>query len=186
MLTDRDLTALLYAGEETAFTEIYNRYWKQLFYTANNILQDQEGARDAVQDVFVSLWQRKNDVEIDSLKAYLRQAIRFRVLKAIREQRSDERLSERLKKVTAGIISDNPLLFKEQQHLLKELVNKLPEDCREAFRLSREENLTYKQIALQLNISEKTVEKRLSKSLKHIRGGLNVELCILIVMVLAQ
>ena len=185
-LTDKQLTDLLKIGDEDAFTEIYNRYWKLLFHTANNIIQDDEIAQDIVQDVFISLWQRRNEVEIHSLRPYLQQSARFLVLKAIREQQKGACFYERLKEITSEIITDNPLLFKEQQQLLKELVGSLPENQRETFRLSREEGLAYKKIASQLNISEKTVEKRMSKSLKHIRSGLNWEMCVAIVVASGQ
>jgi RNA polymerase sigma-70 factor (family 1) len=181
-LTDEQLADSLKVGDEGAFTEIYNRYWKLLFYTAYNIIQDQERAQDVVQNVYISLWQRKGDVEIKSLKSYLQQSARFSVLKAIREQQNDARFYERLQEITSEIITDNPLIFKEQQQLLKNLLGSLPENCREAFRLSREEGFTYKQISSKLNISEKTVEKRVSKSLKYIRNGLNWEMCIAMIV----
>ena len=178
---EQDLISALKAGDQLAFNEIYNRYWKSLYHTANNILQDKDHAADAIQEVFISLWVRKGQVDILSLKSYLHQAVRFTVLKAIRAQKSDQRFYDRLAMVTCEIIAENPLLFKEQQHLIVQLIDQLPSECRETFMLSREENLTYKQIAMQLNISEKTVEKRITKSLKVLRGGLSLEMCIAIV-----
>jgi RNA polymerase sigma-70 factor (family 1) len=180
-LSDNQLTVLLRTGDEEAFAEIYVRYWKVLFYTAHNILQDQENARDIVQNVYVSLWNRRNEVEILSLKSYLQQAIRFLVFKTIRAQKQDAIFYARLKEITSEIIADNSLIFKEQQELLRKLLRSLPENCQETFRLSREEGFTYKQIASHLEISEKTVEKRLSKSLRHIRRGLNWEMCVTII-----
>jgi RNA polymerase sigma-70 factor (ECF subfamily) len=176
--TDAELIDLLKSGDEFAFTEIYNRYWKLLFKTANNILQDFATVQDITQNIFVSLWERRNEVNIQTLKPYLQQATRFAVFKAIRDQQTDKEFYGRLAEITADIITDDPLLFKEQQELLKGIINRLPEDCREAFRLSREENLTYKQIATLLGVSEKTVEKRISKSLQHIRKGMSLGICI--------
>jgi RNA polymerase sigma-70 factor (family 1) len=179
-LDEPNLLSLLREDSEAAFTEIYNRFWKSLFRTAYHILQDKEASQDIVQNVFVSLWQRRAELRIDNLKGYLHQAARFGVFKAIREQQHDQEFYDRLAQVTADIITDNPLIFKEQQELLRQLIGNLPEDCRETFRLSREENMTYKQIAELLGISEKTVEKRMSRSLQHIRSGLAVGACILI------
>lgn len=177
-LNDSELINLLREGDQVAFTIIYNTYWKLLFRTAHHILNDTSVAEDIVQDIFVSLWNRREKVTILNLKAYLQQATRFCVYKAIRERKHDSTFYNRLAQVTADIITDNPLLFKEQQELLQKIIASLPADCKEAFRLSREENMTYKQIAALLNISEKTVEKRLSKSLKHIREGLSLATCI--------
>lgn len=181
-LTDLELVVLLKQDQEAAFTEIYLRYWNLLYTTANNILGDAELAKDTIQTVFISIWQRRAELNIQNLKAYLLQAVRFAVFKVIREQKVNDAFYERLAQVTVEIIHDNPLLYKEQQELLNKLINTLPQDCREAYHLSREENLTYKQIAFQLNISEKTVEKRLSKSLKHIRNGLSVGTCVAVIM----
>jgi RNA polymerase sigma-70 factor (family 1) len=184
--SDNDLLLLLREGEQAAFTEIYNRYWKLLYKTAVNILEDGDAAQDIVQNIFVSLWQRRAEVHISVLKPYLQQATRFGVFKAIRAEQTDKTFYARLAEVTADMIADDPLIFKEQQSLLKELIDGLPEDCREAFRLSREESLTYKQIAALLGISEKTVEKRMSKSLKHIREGLSLAMCVAVICAVSK
>ncbi|QNR85326.1 RNA polymerase sigma-70 factor [Pedobacter riviphilus] len=176
--SDAELTELLREGDRGAFTVIYNNYWKLLFQTAYRILNNTIAAEDIVQDIFVSLWNRKNEAVILNLKAYLQQATRFAVYEAIRQKKHDSNFYNRLALITADIITDNPLLFKEQQELLSEIINALPEDCKESFRLSREEGMTYKQIAAVLGISEKTVEKRITKSLKHIRKGLSLSGCL--------
>lgn len=181
-LTDNDLTDLLKSGDSWAFTEIYNRYWDILFKTAYAIIQDEDSAKDIVQNVFISLWQRRSECDIQTLKPYLQQAARFLVLKSIRLSNVDMRFYERVKSITVEILNDDPLIFKEQQQLLHKLLITLPDKCKETFRLSRDEGYTYKQIATHLNVSEKTVEKRMSKSLKHIRGGLNWEMCISIII----
>lgn len=182
--TDNELLDLLRIGGEAAFAEIYSRYWKLLFQRAYIILRDDDAAKDAVQDVFISLWNRRSVIEINYLKSYLQQAIRFKVFYLIREERTDNEFYTRLRKVTTEIIADNPLLFKEQQNLLNELVDSLPDDCKEAFLLSREEDLTYKQIAEQLNVSIKTVEKRISKSLKYLRENIGMGYCLAILFFL--
>ena len=184
-LDDTELLRLLYEDDENAFAEIYNRYWKLLFYTAHNILQNQSVAQDAVQEVFIAFWQRRKEANVQSLKAYLQQATRFQVLKAIRDQKADERFYCRLADVTTDMVYENPLLFKEQEALLRQILENLPEDCRYIFKLSREEHLTYKQIAGQLNISEKTVEKKMSICLKHIRQALQQNMGLSVSLLLA-
>jgi RNA polymerase sigma-70 factor (ECF subfamily) len=183
LFSDPELIDLLESGDKSAFTEIYNRYWKLLFKTALNILQDYTTAQDITQNIFISLWERRNETNIQTIKPYLLQATRFAVCKAIRERQNDKAFYERLAKITVDIIADNPLIFKEQQALLNKLINGLPENCREVFRLSREENMTYKQIATLSGISEKTVEKRISMSLQHIRNGVSLGICIAIICI---
>jgi len=184
-LDDIQLLQLLKEENEEVFAEIYNRYWKLLYTTAHNIIRDEHFAKDAVQEVFIALWQRRMDTNIQVLKAYLQQAVRFQVLKSIRAQKTDEQFYSRLAAVTADIVYDNPLLFKEQEALLREIMNTLPENCRLVFKLSREEHLTYKQIASQLNVSEKTVEKKISICLKHIREALEQNKLLSVILLLA-
>ncbi len=64
VLDDFELLRLFYEEDEDAFAEIYNRYWKVFFYTANNIIQNRDVAQDVVQEVFITFWQRRKEVEI--------------------------------------------------------------------------------------------------------------------------
>jgi RNA polymerase sigma-70 factor (ECF subfamily) len=183
LFSDPELIDLLESGDKSAFTEIYNRNWKLLFKTAFNILQDFATAQDITQNIFISLWERRSEVKIQTIKPYLLQATRFAVCKSIREHQNDKAFYERLAEITVDIITDNPLIFKEQQALLKSLIRNLPNNCHEAFRLSREENKTYKQISVLLGVSEKTVEKRISHSLQHLRRGMSLGICIAIIFI---
>lgn len=184
-IDDEELVRQLKFDDKNAFTEIYNRYWKLLFSTAQRITDNTDSAQDTVQNIFLSLWQRRHEVDIISLKAYLQQATRYAVLQAIREKQSDDRFYERLRILTSEIINDDPVIFKEQQELLKELLESMPENCTRTYLLSREEGLTYKQIAARLEISEKTVEKRMTKSLKYLRRGLNWNYVLLLLYLLS-
>ncbi|KQC02502.1 RNA polymerase sigma factor [Pedobacter sp. Hv1] len=179
---DVELISMIKDGDRAAFNKIYNRYWKLLYDSAYKIFQDEDIISDILQEVFISLWQRRDIVEIQNLKAYLYQAVRFATLKAIRTQKTDRKLYDRLAEITTEIFTEDPLIFKEQQYLIQHLLDKLPADCQEIFIMSREESLTYKQIAEVLQISIKTVEKKMTRSLKLIRGGLNIEFCLSIVL----
>jgi len=184
-MDDIQLLRMLQEGNAEAFAVIYNRYWKLLYTTAYHIIQDEDFAKDAVQEVFIALWQRRADADIQVLKAYLQQAARFQVLKSIRSQKTDKQFYSRLAAVTADIVYEHPLLFKEQEALLEDIMHALPEDCRLVFKLSREEHLTYKQIATRLNIAEKTVEKKMSICLKHIRQALQQHNTLSVMLLLA-
>lgn len=171
--SDEHLLTLLSESDEQAFAEIYNRYWKALYISANNILQLKEAAQDAVQEVFISLWKRRHDVQIVTLQPYLFQAIRFQVFKAIRAEKTDQDFFKRLALITKDILTEDPLLFKELDALYQQLVQTLPQDEQEIFTLHRDGGLTYKQIADQKNISIKTVEKKMTRALKQMRLGID-------------
>ncbi|HEV8081559.1 MAG TPA: RNA polymerase sigma-70 factor [Chitinophagaceae bacterium] len=170
---DKELFDLLRTEDVTAFTEIYNRYWKKLYVTANAILNDDEAARDIIQNVFISLWERRQSAEIEFPAAYLQQATRFQVFKAIRASKADASFYRRLTDVSATIIFEKPLLFKELLQLLHKILEELPEDQRRAFLLNRNDGLSYREIAAEMNISTKTVEKKISNTLKSLRIGFN-------------
>ncbi|MBO9570924.1 MAG: RNA polymerase sigma-70 factor, partial [Chitinophagaceae bacterium] len=170
------------ANDEQAFSHIYDRYWKSLYVTANNILQNPTAAQDIVQEVFTSLWQRRNIAEIDNLKSYLYQATRFQVFKAIREEKNDHAFYNRLKIVTQELFHEDPIVFRDLQHLIDNSIDSLPDDQKEIFMLSRTDGLTYAQIAERKNISVKTVEKKMSLALKHLRLGIDDTLILLMII----
>lgn len=179
---DQELLHLLKKDDEAAFTEVYKRYWKLLYTTAFGIIRDDDAAQDIVQEVFIRIWHGRHTLDIVSLKPYLQQAARFGVLKAIRAHKTDKAFYDRLAAVTVDVLANDPLLYKEQRELFEKLLSGLPENVKEAFYLSREDNLTYKQIAARLNISEKTVEKRISQSLRYFRDNLNYEMCVIVLL----
>jgi RNA polymerase sigma-70 factor (family 1) len=170
---------MLSQHDELAFAEIYNRYWKLLYSSAHNILQVKAAAQDAVQEVFISLWKRRADIQVEALQPYLHQAVRFQVFKAIRAEKTDQQFFNRLALITRDILFEDPMLFKELETLYLQLINALPPDEQEIFRLHRDSGLTYKQIAEQKNISVKTVEKKMSRSLRELRFGLDDALMVI-------
>lgn len=167
--SDTELLYKIGRNDERAFGELFNRYWEPLYRKAMAILDNPALCKDIVQDVFYSIWVRRAELDVKSIKAYLEQATRFQVFKAIRDRRAGPKLQENIAFVTADIMADDPFLFKEHQQLLDHLINKLPEDCREVFRMSRKEELTYKEIAQRTGISERSVEHRIAKALEFFR-----------------
>lgn len=170
---DEQLCVLLWGDDQDAFTEIYQRYWKVLYQRASAMLHDSQLAQDVVQEVFISLWNRRADVRIDNLQAYLHQAVRFQELKSLHRLKSDTTFYDRLASITQDMIDHEPLLYNEMERIVRTLLSKLPEDQRRILSMSREEGLTYRQIAEKLGISIKTVEKKISLSLRAIRKGMD-------------
>lgn len=179
---DAELLLLMRRDDEAAFAVLYNRYWKVLYTTAHTILQSDSAAQDVVQVVFVDLWERRQKVDIQSLKAYLQQATRFQVFKAIKAKKNDAAFYSRLAHVTADIVYENPAKFVQLEEWLSKTLARLPNDCQAIFRMSREQQLTYKQIAAELQISEKTVEKKMTISLKHLRNALQKDAAFMVLV----
>lgn len=166
---EKELLIRIAGGDEQAFAALYQKHWMNCYTTAFRILHQEQAAEDIVQEVFIKLWEHRTDFAIISLQAYLQKAIRNRVLNAIRNQKTGDRFYERLANITANLLEENPVFLRENEQLLQQIIDSLPEDCQETFHLSRVQQLTYKEIAVQLQVSEKTIEKRISHALQHIR-----------------
>ena len=178
--SDSELLLQLKNDDSAAFTELYKRYWRSLYRIAFGILRQQQPAEDLLQDVFMSVWRRRKELDIVNLEPYLARAVKLRVLMAIRDSKAEYLFEEILPQLSVNIMADAPLLFKELQHLFVRLTGQLPADCQEIFRLSRDEKLTYREIAARLNISVKTVEKKMSRSLHHFRTGMSKAILLLL------
>lgn len=177
-LSDNELVDLLKVDQQQALSALYFRYWDKLLSVAGNRLDNPEIAEECVQDVFFSLWQRRNDLKLKySLATYLAVAVKYQVIKQLDKQ---YRLQDRRDKSLYASqevfypSADEYLLEKELMDRIEAAVNRLPEKCRIVFKLSREQGMTNKQIASDLNIAEKTVEAHLSKAIKDLRKDLNV------------
>jgi RNA polymerase sigma-70 factor (ECF subfamily) len=186
-LNDQELMELLIHDNRDAFDQIYNRYWKKLFMYAGKVVKDEEEAQDIVQDVFVSLWQRRKAlINIYSLSSYLHGAIRFKGLVYIRSNFYKHNYITSLKVFfEEGIDTLNEQLdVKELDALIHTEIGKLPPKMREIFILSRIEQLSHKEIAEKLNISDKTVKKQINRSLNLFRLALDEKSGSLVALVL--
>lgn len=175
-LPDNELIDLLRSDSREAFSEIYSRYWKKLFVVAANKTGLAEEAEEIVQDIFISLWNRRETIEIvTSLNAYLSISVKYRVIKLLAKKHQYNKYADHSLKFTSEFVNSTEdwMEFEELKERLAVLVESLPEKCRLVYKLSREEGLTQKQIAKEYGISEKTVEAHIGKALKALRTGLN-------------
>ena len=170
--TDELLTFHLKKGEQAAFTEIYNRYWKQMLAIAWNHCKDSAVAQDIVHDVFISLWEKCNLSDIRNLPAFLAGAIKLSIYHYYqKEQRRSELAQQNLDLETLAYTEDK-LDARFLQQYIDSIVEELPEKCRLVFRYSRENGMKNSEIAAEMQITEKGVEANLTRALKIIRGGL--------------
>ena len=171
-----DSMLLIAEEEQSAFRELYDRYWEQLYKKAMNRLGNDADAQDAVQEVFISCWRNRKTIEVkETLSPYLYTALKYCIIKKIYRQTkkgitvplSTEALAQ------TELSTEEFLQYKELQHLIEDEVNKLPEKMQQIYRLSRTENLPISTIAENLQISEQTVKNTLTSALKRLREGLS-------------
>lgn len=171
--SDEQLLASIREGDRLAFHEIYYRYWKKLYGSAYPLLNDSALCEDLVQDLFITLWVKREKWQIESLQAYLYTALRNRVFKALKKQKIQVDSSSALQYFPSDYAADRDVLLKEINSLRDQGIRQLPERCRLIYRMSREEALSTKEIALKLNLAPKTVENQMTIALRRLRGTLH-------------
>lgn len=170
--SDAELIFQLKLGNENAFTEIYNRYWEVLLNAAYQRLRSREDAEEVVQEVLVSLYFRRKEIDPKStLEAYLKTALKFKVIDTYRLQQLHYRHIDHLIAETkpSPVTPDDQLEIKEFKSLILSRCEKLPEKCREVFMMFRFEELSHQEIAERSAISISTVKKHLHKAMVLLR-----------------
>ena len=170
---DREFFDLLSTDAEKAFEWLFRRYFTELCQVVYRVAHDEHLAQDLVQEVLYELWRKRDKLTIStSLRAYLKRAVLNRTLNHLRDNRkwtSEERMPEIAIEESDA---EDLLRSEELQELVDAAIDELPEKCRMVFVLSRYEELSYRDIATELGIAEKTVENQVSKALKYLRQRL--------------
>lgn len=171
--TDSELVNLLIRNDEAAFSELYIRFKDRLYYFCLNLLKSREEANDIVQEIFIRIWESRNFINPDlSFSSFLYTMARNRILNHFRDVDIDEKVKSILAQRTP--LEDNSietdLIYSEYQKILKEAIEALPPQRKKIFNMSREENMSHKEIATQLGISVNTVQEHISESLRFIKN----------------
>ncbi len=157
------------------FEQVFKSNFKALHAYAFTILKDEMVAEDIVQQVFYKLWERRAQTEItQSMSAYLYRMvyndslnfIKHQKVKAAHQSYAKHTMSEGTEHISKKLVA------KELSGKIQVALNKLPEQCRTIFQMSRFEELKYKEIAEKLNLSVKTIENQMGKALKIMRTEL--------------
>jgi RNA polymerase sigma-70 factor (family 1) len=167
---------------EWALEQIFGRYHMQMFKLATGVLRDEDLAKDLVQEIFIDLWNRKSTSNIQGLSHYLFRAIKFQVLKQLRNGKLRDHHLKILRKVEFINQTEELLNFKELEKIINDRLNQLPPRCKEVFYLSRFENLSNKEISDRLQISIKTVEGQITKALSFLRTVLDKTILLLMAL----
>jgi RNA polymerase sigma-70 factor (ECF subfamily) len=169
---EEDLLQRLKKDDAGAFTEIFNNYWEKLYAIAYNRLRVKQAAEDVVQEVLSSLWLRRHELDIKQLSGYLATATRYCVFRQL-EKLLPLTETENIPLEAQAIQPDMDYHdFKLLQQIVQSEIALLPEKCRLVFTYSRQQQLTNKEIAAELQLSEKTVEAHLTRALRQLRERL--------------
>ena len=175
LIEDTDLMERLRDGDDLALKLIYKKYWTQLYTSAHNVLHDQPACEDIIQDLFINLWNKREQIEIKaSLKSYLFASVRYEVYRQVRHGSVREDIFENIQDRLQTPSEYGNIEHRELLSYVNSIVNNLSEKCKVVYKLSREEQLSHKEIARKLDISTKTVENHLNKALRQLRTSLGL------------
>ena len=158
--SDKELLQLIAESNSEAFAMLYRRYWEDLFVTAARALRDKEGAEDVVQDVFLSLWNRRGELAVEgSLAAYLHTSVRYKAIPHIEKNITRRDYLALLADVSVNFLPPNAIVnlqLKELQQIIDNTVIKMPPKMQQVYRLSRQQQLSHKEISEQMNVAIQT------------------------------
>lgn len=171
--TDKELVIRLTDDDETAFTELYIRYKNKMYAFCFTFLKSADETEDLVQELFTNIWESHRFINPDlSFSSYLYTIAHNRMVNYFRnvniENKVKSILSEIIPQTEETIESE--MIYEDYQTILKQAILQLPPQRQRIFNLSREENLSHREIAQQLGISVYTVQEHISESLRFIKS----------------
>lgn len=173
-VTDAVLLERLGTGDQNAFQEIYQRYWYKLFQVARRKVLFEEDAEEIVQDIFVDLWERREQLLINDLSKFLFKAVKYQILDYIKAQlvRQSYQNSNQLFNQNTDTQTEEQLALKDLNEAILTGIDQLPSKTQEIFRLNRLEGRSAKEIADILQIPERTIEYHITQALRTMRSYL--------------
>ena len=177
--SDKSLIDLIRESDYTAYTNLYNRYWRQLFKIAWSKTGSEEDASDLVQEFFIELWNRRAQLKIEkSVEHYLISALYYKVFMHFRKRGFEEKhlqnytyfLEQPAQHSSNDIAdADQEAQYKELLDLVEETVLQMPEKMKQVFDLKHKQSMRISEIAEVMGISSQTVKNQLSNAMLKLR-----------------
>jgi RNA polymerase sigma-70 factor (ECF subfamily) len=172
--SDPELWTQIRQGDVTAFSSVFKKYYPLLYLFAGKFVKDVQAAEHIVQDLFITLWIKRDSIQISSsLKAYLYTSVKNRSLDYIKQKGLTHLpVQDSAQHQDAVVTPEGQYLEKEFHRAVHEAIDKLPEKCRQIYLMRRYNDLKYDEIAEILNISVNTVKTQLKRALKSLQKQL--------------
>lgn len=163
-------------GNRKAFRKLFELFWEPMFVNAKSIVLDEGIAKDIVQDIWLNLWQKRENSEIVNFEAYIFKSVSYGCYKYLRDNKfntSQLQVIESLEPISESNVENQHNLDQTKFVIEKSLMG-LPPRCQQIFRMSRVEAASNEEIASRLGISKRSVENQMSIALKSIRQNLTL------------
>lgn len=172
--SDSELFEELKKDNKMAFSILFDRYSDILFRFIQKRIESIPDVEDIIQEVFISMWNRRSKIEVgDSIYPYLFKAAKYEMIdwliKSEKRNRHLDYLEINKDQYLIGTTSEDELIAKELAKLLENEMSRMPDTMRSVFRLSRSEDMSIKDIANQLSLSEQTVKNNVSMALNRLK-----------------
>ena len=171
-ISEKDLIVRLKEGDQTAFELLFHFYYPGLVIYASQFTADRAEAEEIVQEFFVRFWQKHQQILFsDSLKNYFFSSVRNSSLNYLKHKKIEASYLKEIYDLSNEhlVYDTNLYVISELQEKIKSSIDLLPEKCREIFMMSRIRGLKNEEIAIELNLSKRTVETQISNALKVLR-----------------
>lgn len=175
-LEDTELTDLIRNGDEGAFAEIYQRHWMVMYNHALKMLNNEEDARDVIQDLFATVWTKAKHIQSNTnLPGYLFVTLRNKIIDLIHHRKTEAKYLDSLAAFAVAHTNETlaEITEKELLQALDREIENLPPKMKVIFEMRVKEHKSYKEIAELLDISDKTVKKQVSNAIKIIKPRLH-------------
>lgn len=185
--SDKILLNLMREGDSTSFNALFDRHWKMLYATVFSVCSDREVCSGIVHDIFLNLWLKREQLQIESFKAYILASARYHVYRHVKNARRNSlEYREDLEYSSPIVMNDGELNIRYQdlEKSVDRELEELPRRCKEIFTLSRREQLSNDEIAARLDISKRTVENQLTHALRHLRLSMKHFLTMMLFLVI--
>ena len=169
---ERSLVLRLIEGDEDACGELYAAYKNRLIYFAMRFLKSREYAEDIFQDAFAVVWQGRRFINPDaSFSAYLYTIVRNRILNQLRDLSNQDKLREQILSQAVNYTNEtkDEIIANDLRQFISRALQQLTPRQREIFQMSRERQMSHREIAEVLGISVNTVQESISISLRTLR-----------------
>lgn len=164
---------IVFEDNHVAFKELFFEFYPSLCVFAGRYISSSETCEDIVQEVFLNIWKNRKVLNIhSSFRNFLVTSVRNRCTDYLRKESSHTKYLENFSDSYSTEIPDQIYTIKELEEMIQVALGKLPKNIQLAFKMSRSEQMTYNEIAAEMNLSIKTIERYISQALKVLREEL--------------